>query len=142
VNEAAVSSLVAELEAAWNAHDMSRFSSHFATDASFVSALGAWWRSRDEIEHKLAGQHAGRFKFSTMRLELAATEEIVPGVAILHVAWQIDGHDRSGPRATTGTRTGIWTWVVRDRGGKVEIVAAHNTDVLTPSPGSTAVVEA
>ena len=131
VNEADVSPLVAEIEAAWNGHDMSRFAACFADDADFVSVLGAWWRGREEIAQNLARQHAGRFKDSTMRLRLAAFKEIVPDVAVMHVRWQMEGHERSGPRPTVDTRSGIWSWIVRARDGEAEIVSSHNTDVVS-----------
>ena len=123
---------MAEIEAAWNGHDMSRLAACFADDADFVSVLGAWWRGRGEIAQSLARQHAGRFKDSTMQLRLAAFKEIVPGVAVMHVRWEMEGHERSGPRPTAGTRSGIWSWIVRARDGEVEIVSSHNTDVVSP----------
>lgn len=126
--------LVGEIEAAWNSHDMARFAACFAADADFVNVAGAWWRGREEIEERSAASHADRFKNSTMRLELAAFKEVGPAIGVMHVRWQLDGHGASGPRRTTETRRGIWSWTVRRHDGKLEIVSSHNTDVLTPSP--------
>jgi uncharacterized protein (TIGR02246 family) len=130
------SGLVADVEAAWNSHDMSRFSACFAADADFVNVAGAWWRGRGEIEEKHAASHATRFRDSTMQLELAAFKEIGPGVGVMHVRWQLDGHDASGPMRTTATRRGIWSWTVREHGSKLEIVSSHNTDLLAPAPAT------
>lgn len=138
MNQKDVSGLVDEIEAAWNSHDMSRFAACFAADADFVNVAGAWWRGREEIEEKHAASHADRFKNSAMRLELAAFKEISPGVGVMHVRWQLEGHGESGPRRTTDTRRGIWSWTVREHGGKLEIVSSHNTDVLAASPISPA----
>lgn len=121
-----------EVETAWNSHDMRRFAACFAEDADFVNVGGVWIRGREEIEEKHARSHAGRFKGSTMQMKLAALKGIVPGVAVAHVTWRMEGHQESGPKRTTGTRIGIWTWTVRDRGGRLEIIASHNTDTLRP----------
>jgi uncharacterized protein (TIGR02246 family) len=133
MNEADALALVDEVEAAWNTHDMKRFAACFAADADFVNVAGVWLRGRDEIEHKHAASHAGRFKNSTMRLQVAAAKEIDPGIGVLHVTWQLDGHSESGPRKTADTRRGIFSWTVRERSGQLEIVSSHNTDVLNPA---------
>jgi uncharacterized protein (TIGR02246 family) len=136
VSQEAASSLVSEIEAAWNSHDMSRFAASFAVDADFVNVVGMWWRGRDQIEKEHAAMHAGQFKNSTMRLELAAFKEVGSGVGVMHVRWQLDGHAASGPRRTTATRRGIWSWTVRDDGSKLAIVSSQNTDVLAASPAN------
>ena len=134
MNEALVSSLVTEAEAAWNAHDMKRFAACFAEDADFVNVAGDWWHGRNEIEQRHASGHAAQFKNSTMQMELAGFREIGPGIGVVHVRWLLNGHGPSGPKQTTDPRPGIWSWTVRDRGGKLEIVASHNTDVLNHLP--------
>jgi uncharacterized protein (TIGR02246 family) len=136
VNQDDVAALVDEIEAAWNSHDTGRFAACFAADADFVNVAGAWWRGREEIEERHAARHADMFKNSTMRLELAAFKEVGPEIGVVHVRWQLDGHGVSGPRRTTQTRRGIWSWTMRRHDGKLEIVSSHNTDVLTPSNAS------
>lgn len=137
VDEARGEALAREIENAWNAHDMKRFAACFAEDADFVNVRGVWMRGRDDIREKHAESHASRFKDSTMQLRLASFREIASDVGVMHVAWQLEGHDESGPAATTGTRRGIWSWTVRDRGGRLEIVSSHNTDILA-RPGTAA----
>lgn len=131
---AEVQTLVAEVEAAWNAHDMRRFAACFAEDADFVNVRGVWWRGRKEIEERHAASHANRFRQSRIRLQLAESREIDPGVSVAHVRWTLDGHAASGPLCTTDHRRGIWTWTVRARDGQIEIAAAHNGDDLGPPP--------
>ena len=133
MNQEGATALVSEIEAAWNSHDMSRFAASFAADADFVNVVGEWMRGRDQIENEHAAMHAGQFKDSTMRLELAASREIGPGVGVMHVRWWLDGHGPSGPTRTTAIRRGIWSWTVRDEGGKLEVVSSHNTDMLATS---------
>jgi uncharacterized protein (TIGR02246 family) len=130
VDETQVSGLVAEVEAAWNAHDMARFAACFAADADFVNVMGAWWKGRDEIEQRHAALHAGRFAESVMRAHLAAFKEVGPGIGVGHVTWHLAGHGASGPDRTTELRGGIWTWTVRERGDALEIVASQNTDIV------------
>lgn len=132
VDEANGEALVREIEAAWNAHDMTRFAACFGEDADFVNVAGVWMRGRDAIEKKHAASHAARFKDSTMEMRLAAFKQIAPGVGVMHITWQLEGRAESGPRRTTETRRGVWSWTVRDHRAKLEIVSAHNTDILAP----------
>lgn len=128
-----VSAVVAEVETAWNSHDIARFGACFDDDADFVNVRGSWMRGRAEIEERHAHSHAAHFRNSTMRCELAAFKVVAPGVAVAHVRWELDGHDASGPRGTTETRRGIWTWTLSDVQGHPRIVAAQNTDELPPA---------
>jgi uncharacterized protein (TIGR02246 family) len=128
--ETALAELVADVEGAWNAHDMGRFAARFAEDADFINVRGWWWRGRDEIERRHALLHEAMFAESNMSLELASTREVCPGVVLAHVRWRMVGHEFGGPDQTSEPRTGIWSWVVRDRGGLAEIVSSHNTDTV------------
>lgn len=132
VKEAAVGNLAVEIETAWNTHDMARFARCFGVDADFVNVGGMWWRGRPEIEERHAESHRGRFSRSRIELHVAATRTIAPGVAVAHIRWALVGHEPSGPRRTVEPRHGIWTWVLRDVDGRVEIVAGHNTDSFEP----------
>lgn len=133
MHEAAIRDLVAEVQAAWNAHDMVRFAANFADDADFVNVRGMWWRGRAEIEERHTASHASRFRDSRMANRLEEAREIAPGVWVAHVSWTMEGHLRSGPRDTAEVRHGISTWVLQRRGTKLVIAAAHNTDELGPA---------
>ena len=135
MDDAAIRAMVAEVQAAWNTHDMHRFAACFAEDADFVNVSGTWWRGRGEIEERHRESHASRFRLSLMALELEESREIVPGVLVAHVRWTMNGHEPSGPRRTADTRRGIWTWVLRARDGRLEIVVSHNTDTLGATAG-------
>jgi uncharacterized protein (TIGR02246 family) len=129
-DDTALTELVADVENAWNTHDMSRFAGHFAEDADFINVRGWWWHGRDEIERRHAVLHETMFGASSMSLELASTRELCPGVVLAHVRWMMSGHEFGGPGETLEPRTGIWSWVVRDRQGNVEIFSSHNTDTV------------
>lgn len=136
MNRKDAEALVAEVEAAWNSHDMARFAACFATDADFVNVTGAWWRGRAEIEEKHAASHADMFKNSTMQVQLASFKEIGASIGLMHITWRLEGHAESGPRRTTDPRRGVWSWTVREHQSRLEIISSHNTDVLAASPAS------
>jgi uncharacterized protein (TIGR02246 family) len=133
VDDQKVAALVGEIEQAWNAHDMGRFAARFAEDADFVNVRGWWWQGRGEIEQKHALFHKSIFSDSTMQLELAALRDVAPDVAVAHVKWRMIGHEVGGPEQTSEPRIGIWSWVIRDRDGRLEIVCSHNTDTMEVS---------
>jgi uncharacterized protein (TIGR02246 family) len=135
VDERRANTLVSEVEAAWNAHDMRRFAELFAEDADFVNVGGWWYRGRAEIEENHAAVHETIFRASAMELHPAAFKPVDRDVSVLHVKWRMAGHDASGVEGTTEPRHGIWSWVVRDRNDHVEIVSSHNTDTLPAPPG-------
>ena len=128
--EKALAELVADVEKAWNTHDMSRFAARFAEDADFINVRGWWWRGRQEIEHRHALLHETMFRESSMSLELASTREVCPGVVLAHVRWRMIGHEFGGPDQSSDPRTGIWSWVVCNRDGSSEIVSSQNTDTV------------
>lgn len=130
VDEQAVEALAGEVEQAWNSHDMGRFAACFAEDADFVNVRGWWWRGRGEIERNHALFHETIFSDSSMTLECAAIREVGPGVVVAHVTWRMAGHEVGGPEQTSEPRVGIWSWVIRDRGGRLEILSSHNTDTM------------
>jgi hypothetical protein len=70
-----------------------------------------------------------------MDMQLAAFRSVDGHVSVIHVKWNMSGHDASGVEETTEVRHGVWSWVVRDRDGEVEIVSSHNTDTLPAPPG-------
>jgi uncharacterized protein (TIGR02246 family) len=134
VDDQAIEALVGDVERAWNSHDMSRFAAAFAEDADFVNVRGWWWRGRGEIEQNHAHLHETIFSDSSMELERAATREVGADVAVAHVKWRMVGHEVGGPQQTSEPRSGIWSWVIRDRAGRLEIVSSHNTDTMEATP--------
>jgi len=89
MDESEAVALVTRVEAAWNAHDMTRFAAYFTEEADFVNVGGWWWRGRQEIEQNHAALHSTIFQDSTMRLQLAAFKQVSPEIAVMHVKWQM-----------------------------------------------------
>jgi uncharacterized protein (TIGR02246 family) len=114
---------------------MARFAACFAEDADFVNVRGWWWRGRSEIERNHSLLHETIFSNSRMKLETAASKEVVPGVIVAHVRWRMADHTVGGPQQTAEPRIGLWSWVIRDRDEKLEIVSSHNTDTMEIPPG-------
>jgi uncharacterized protein (TIGR02246 family) len=113
---------------------MSRFAACFAEDADFVNVRGWWWRGRGEIERNHALVHETIFSDSAMELECASIREVCADVVVAHVKWHMVGHHAGGPTQTSEPRTGIWSWVIRRRNDRLEIVSSHNTDTMELPP--------
>src|SRR5262245_4006087 len=113
---------------------MRRFAGCFAEDADFVNVRGWWWRGRREIEENHTVFHATIFRESSMELELASTRDVCRGALVAHVRWRMVGHEVGGRQQTSEPRIGIWSWVIRDRDGRAEIVSSHNTDTTEVPP--------
>ncbi len=96
----------------------------------FVNVGGWWWRGREQIEQTHAILHQTTFSASTMELERGSIKEVGPAISVMHVKWRMVGHKVGGPHQTSEPRNGIWSWVIRERSGGLEIVSAHNTDTF------------
>lgn len=115
--------------AAWNRHDTAALAGLFAGPAHFVNVNGTWWKNRGEIEAAHAQSHAGMFKDSQLDGDVRAITHLAPGVAALHVAWELTGL-RNDDGTPAKARRGILLLVVTgDRDGWV-IRAAQNTDIV------------
>ena len=112
-----MAALVADVENAWNTHDMCRFAARFAEDADFINVRGWWWRGRDEIEHRHAVLHETMFGESSMSLELESTRELCLGVVLAHVRWRMTGHEFGDPtRPPSRARESGHGWSVIETG--------------------------
>ena len=105
-DRAALESIVARLEAAWNAMDGTAFAAAFATDADFVTIRGEHYRGRPAI----AAGHSAIFRTiysgSTNRCTIESVRLLHPQVALVHVHSVLDAPQ--GPLAG-GMRLGsLW----------------------------------
>jgi uncharacterized protein (TIGR02246 family) len=114
---------------AWNRHDMQALAALFSEDANFVNVVGMWWRSRTEIEAAHAATHATIFKDSRLNADIAAVTHLGPGVAAVHVTWELTG--RSEPDGTPGgPRRGILLFIMIEEQDGWRIKVAQNTDIV------------
>jgi uncharacterized protein (TIGR02246 family) len=129
-DRAALESIVARLEAAWNAMDGTAFAAAFATDADFVTIRGEHYRGRPAI----AGGHSDIFRTiysgSTNRCTIESVRLLRPQVALVHVHSALDAPQ--GPLA--GRHAARFSLVLTKEPVGWEIAALHNTLVAPPDP--------
>ena len=123
--------LVHGFVAAWNSHDMKAFAGLFAEDADFVNVIGMWWRGRAEIQAKHEESHPTRFKATTVTSTGISVRLLRADIAVLHSSWELTGLvDAEGKPAPP--RRGIMQIVAVKQAEGWRIVAAQNTDIVTP----------
>jgi uncharacterized protein (TIGR02246 family) len=113
----------------WNSHDMKSFGELFAENADFVNVIGLWWRGRAEIQKAHEAIHATRMKNSHLVATETAVRVLRPGVAVIHVRWELTG-DTGIDGVTLPPRLGILSLVTVKTGSKWLIASAQNTDVV------------
>jgi uncharacterized protein (TIGR02246 family) len=123
----ALESIVAALEAAWNAGDGSRFGEPFAPDADFVTIRAEHFRGREAIARGHAAIFRTIYAGSVNRYTMESARLVRPDVAIVHVVSVLDAP--SGPLA--GRHTATFSAVLTRAPDSWQIAALHNT--LAPS---------
>jgi uncharacterized protein (TIGR02246 family) len=118
-----VSSVVAELEKAWNAADGAGFARPFAEDADFVNIRGEHFWTRDAIAQGHQGIFNTIYKGSTVRCQVAGVRAIAPGVIVAHVKSALKAP--TGPLA--GEHNSLFTLVLVQSGTGWHIAAFQNT---------------
>ena len=113
----------------WNSHDMKSFAELFAEDADFVNVIGLWWRGRPEIEKSHEALHATRMRDSHLVATETAVRVLRPGVAVIHVRWELTG-DTGFDGVALPPRQGILSLVTVRTGSKWLVASAQNTDVV------------
>ena len=68
---AAARALVAQLEAAWNQHDMAAYGALFHDDAEWINVVGMHWRGKDEVMKAHTSFHETIFKNCQLHGEVA-----------------------------------------------------------------------
>jgi uncharacterized protein (TIGR02246 family) len=129
-DEGAIRELQARQQAAWNAHDAHSYSQLFSADADTVNVLGWWWRSRAELEQKLAAGFSSVFAQSQLHIDEVAVRFLTPQIAIAHVRWSMSGAaspDGSGKNIPT---RGIQTQTLKKTADGWHIEAFQNANSL------------
>jgi uncharacterized protein (TIGR02246 family) len=125
---AALNGLVTRWDRYWNIHNMDSMGTLLRDDVDFVNVAGQWLKGKKETVLLHKERHVIVFKNSTFTSDSAHIKYVGPGVAIMHINWQITGDvDPDGkPRIP---RKGIFTWVVTKESNQWLILAAHNVNV-------------
>lgn len=130
-DETQIGNVLVAFAAAWNAHDMSKFSELFTPDADWVNIRGSRWKGVEEIKKNHVEIH-NRF-YSKSRLEFVETSVrmITKDVAVIHAKEIISGSDV--PKQAGISDESQMSLIVVRRDGKWLITSGQNTNVA-PSP--------
>jgi uncharacterized protein (TIGR02246 family) len=123
-DEKAIRALLADLEKAWNAHDIKTFMTPFAQDADVVNRLGLWMKGRAEVEKHLIGLHASPFRDHLVNRS-SQVEQVRFITADVAVA-----HERTKEEAGQSVRT----YVLQKRDGRWWVQSSDITEEGAPHP--------
>lgn len=115
---------------AWNLRDADALASLFDPDADFVNVTGIWWHDRDAIRKAHAYGLERIFNESTLSIDEARVRRLSDDIAVVHARMTLSGQTPLGAIKAPGTRTTVFSFVVRSHGGRWYCAVAQNTDVV------------
>ena len=127
-DRAALESIVADLEKAWNAGDGSAFARHFTDDADFVNVFGFYGKGRQPIADAHDRIFSTVYKGSVNRYVVKQARMLAPNVALVHIRATLDVP--IGP--PSGRFEALPSAVFVREGGEWKIAAFHNTLIQEP----------
>ena len=89
-DEAAIRSIVTQLQDGWNAHDGKAFAAPFAADADYVVVNGMYIKGREAIEKDHTGIFTSIYKDSRNAATVKSLRFLRPDVAVVHVEWNME----------------------------------------------------
>ena len=116
--------------AAWNRRDPDGIAALFDEDAEFVNVVGLWWHDREAIRRAHAYGLTRIFAGSTLRLGVVRVKRLSDDVAVVHARMTLSGQTPVAGAAGPGTRTNVFSFVVRRAGERWSCASAQNTDVV------------
>lgn len=122
--------LVANIERAWNSHDMDAFANLFTDDADFVNIEGTRWRGRAAIKDAHAFVHKTIFKQNRLTINDTTIKQLSPDVVVARSTWHLEGQTTMKGESVP-SRTGILTNVLVRSGSTWKIAVAQNTDIVS-----------
>jgi uncharacterized protein (TIGR02246 family) len=125
-----IRALEARQETAWNSHDAHAYAQLFATDADTVNVLGWWWKSRAELEQKLARAFTLVFAHSQLHIEAVTIRFLTDDVAIAHVHWSMSGAESPDGSGNNVPKKGIQTQTLQKSADGWHIAAFQNTNAV------------
>lgn len=131
-DEAQIRNVLDSFAAAWNAHDMIKFSELFTPDADWVNIRGARWKGVEEIKNNHVAIH--KIFYSKSRIEFVdlSIRMIAPDVAVVHVKEIVTGSDV--PKAAGIAPESQMSLIVAKRDGRWLIANGQNTNIAPPPP--------
>ena len=125
--ESAAHTLIARLEAAWNAADGQAFGAEFADDAVFVDIRGSRHRGRPAIGAGHQGIFDSIYRGSTVSYVVESVDPLGDDVAVVHADATLEAP--TGPLA--GVNHSRFTAVLVRQADTWLATAFHNTLVVT-----------
>jgi uncharacterized protein (TIGR02246 family) len=121
-----IPSLFAE---AWNRRDPDSLAALFEDDAEFVNVAGLWWHDRTSIRKAHAYGLERIFNESTLTVEEVRTKQLSDSIVVVHARMALSGQSPVGGIKQPGSRTNMFSFVIRRVGDLWLCASAHNTDV-------------
>jgi uncharacterized protein (TIGR02246 family) len=119
---------------AWNRHDSKALGGLFAEHAEFVSVVGAWWKSRAEIEASYRRMYGTIFRGSHLRGEIVSLKRLRPDIATVHLTWELTG-ETEPDGSPVAARKGVLLMVLSDDNGwHIQVAQATGTMPGVPAP--------
>lgn len=122
---AAVRTVVLQQADAWNRHDAAAYSTLFTPDCDVVNIVGWWWKSRAEMQAKLARAFSSVFRDSTLTFTDIQVKFLARDIAVAHARWTMRGERM--PPGMPPSDQGIQTLVLIQRDGRWQIAVFQNT---------------
>ena len=123
-----IEDMLTKLSELWGRHDIAGYTSHFSEGVDFVNVLGGHTRGRVAIQAELVAIHQTIFRNSRLKIIDRSLRFLTPEIAIVHVDWQMTGHDNPLEKQWQSVREGIFTAVFVAEGPTWKITVFHNTD--------------
>jgi uncharacterized protein (TIGR02246 family) len=120
--EAIATTILEQLEQAWNAGDGAAFGAPFADESDFVNVRGEHHRGADNIAHGHQAIFDSIYAGSTVRFRLDVARPVA-GTILAVATSTLDAP--SGP--LQGIHTARFTMVIAEQGDDWAITAFHNT---------------
>ncbi|OLD83746.1 MAG: hypothetical protein AUF67_00010 [Acidobacteria bacterium 13_1_20CM_58_21] len=133
-DETAIRNVEIRQQEAWNHHDAKAYASLFSQDADVVNVVGWWWKSRSELESKLARAHAFLFRESTLTITDVQIKFPAPNFAVAHVSWTMVGAKSPDGNPVHLPQKGVQTQFLMKRAGEWLITAFQNVNSVPEIP--------
>lgn len=133
-DEAAIRTLEARQQEAWNHQDAKAYASLFTEDGEVVNVVGWWWKGRSEIENKLARAYVFVFRDSTLTITEVYVRFLAPDTAVAHVLWTLAGARTPDKNTVPVPQKGIQTQVLKKQAGEWLIASFQNTNSIPEMP--------
>jgi uncharacterized protein (TIGR02246 family) len=128
LDDTAITAIAAAWEVAWNTHNIAAMAALVAPDVDFINVTGRWLQGAGEFRSWHDRIHRSHLRASRWITRAVAVRRLQPGLALAHIQWTIAG-ERTQDDAAGPDRSGIFTWLMQQRGERWQIAAAHNTNL-------------